>query len=88
MTWLNQREPGPNVILLEDYPGKVVYLGCQYCDRSERHGLAGLVRRFGPAAGLSDVLEALSADCSRWQDRQIAGPCGASFPDLVPRPPT
>ena len=77
---------GDDVVLLEDYPTTVVRIDCRYCDLTERYGLAGLVRRFGPAAGLSDVLEALSADCPRRQNWHSTGPCGAGFPDLVPRP--
>jgi hypothetical protein len=87
MTWLEQRQPGGDAVLLEDYPGKLVRIECSHCDRTGRYGLALLVQRFGPAAGLPDVLAALSADCPRRQDGRINGPCGAGFPDLVLRPP-
>jgi hypothetical protein len=89
MAWLPQHQPGDDVVLLQDYPDKLVRLNCRYCDRTGRYGLAGLVRRFGPAAGLPDVLEALSADCPRREDCRLHGPCGAGFPHLHlrPRPP-
>jgi hypothetical protein len=58
MAWLPQHRPGDDVVLLENYPDRVVRLSCRYCDRTGRYGLAGLVRRFGPAAGLPDVLAA------------------------------
>jgi hypothetical protein len=86
MAWLKQCQPGGDAVLLGDYPDKVVRIDCGYCDRTGRYGLAGLVRRYGPAAGLPDVLKALSADCPRRQDWPIHGPCGACFPDLVPGP--
>ena len=53
VTWLEQRRPDPDVILLRDYPaGEVVRITCQYCPRAGRYRLARLVERFGPAAGL------------------------------------
>jgi hypothetical protein len=80
-TWLEQRQPGEAGELLQDYPHKVVRIECQYCDRTERYGLAWLVRRFGPAAALPEVLAALSDDCPR----RHTEPCGAAFPDLSAR---
>jgi hypothetical protein len=89
MAWLTQHQPGDDAVLLQDYPAKLVRIDCQYCDRTGRYGLAGLERRFGPAAGLPDVLAALSADCPRQQDWRLHGPCGAGYLHLhlVPRPP-
>ena len=87
MAWLPQREPGPDVILLQDYPTKVVRIDCRHCDRTGRYGLAGLVRLYGPTAALPEVLAVLSADCPRRQDLHTDGPCGAGFSDLVTRPP-
>jgi hypothetical protein len=84
MAWLSQREPGPDLILLRDYPRKVVRIDCRYCDHSERCGLASLVRRYGPAAALTEVLAVLVAECPRQQDWHSTGPCGAGFPDLPP----
>ena len=86
MRWLEQRQPGGDAVLLQDYPNKLVCIECGYCDRTERYGLASLVQRYGPAAGLPDVLKALSADCPQLQDCRLHGPCGMNFPDLVPRP--
>jgi hypothetical protein len=84
-TWLEQRQPGEAGELLQNYPHKVVRIECRYCDRTERYGLAWLVRRFGPAAALPDVLAALSDDCPRRQNWRHTGPCGAGFPDLSVR---
>ena len=50
---MEQREDCCDVVLLQDYPDKVVRLDCRYCDRTGRYGLAGLVQRFGAAAGLA-----------------------------------
>jgi len=83
MPWLEQCQPGESGELLQDYPGKVVRIECRYCDRTERHGLAGLVRRYGPAAALPEVLAALAADCPRREDWRSTGPCGAGFPELT-----
>jgi hypothetical protein len=57
-------------------------------DQTGRYGLAGLVRRYGPAAGLSEVLAVLSADCPRREDWRSTEPCGACFSDLVQGRPT
>ena len=65
MTWLPQRQPAPDVLLLRDYPGAVVRLDCQHCPRAGWYTLAGLVQRFGLAASLPEVLAALSGDCYR-----------------------
>src|SRR3954454_9241461 len=80
MAWLEQREECRDLVLLQDYPDRVVRLDCPYCDRTGRYGLAGLVHRFGPAACLPDVLAALSADCPRRRAWRTRGPCGAGFP--------
>lgn len=86
MTWLEQRRPGPDVILLRDYPaGDVVRITCLYCPRAGQYHLARLVERFGPAAGLPEVLAMLSADCARRQDWRHIGPCSAGFADLGQR---
>jgi hypothetical protein len=82
-TWLEQRQPGEAGELLQNYPHKVVRIECRYCDRTERYGLAWLVRRFGPAAALPEVLAALFTDCPRREDWRIHGPCGAGFPALT-----
>jgi hypothetical protein len=84
---LPQRQPGDDVMLLQDYPARLVRIDCRYCNRTGRYGLARLVQRFGPAAGLPDVLAALSAGCPRRQDWRVTGSCGADFLDLVPRQP-
>ncbi len=83
MAWLEQREDGWDVVLLSDFQGRVVCIDCRRCDRTGRYGLAELVQRFGPAASFSDVLAAVSADCSRRQDRRTRGPCGAGFTGLA-----
>src|SRR3712207_3431786 len=89
MTWLRQYQSHPDAFLLRDYPpGEVVRVECRHCPRADRYRPAELIERFGPAAGLPEVLAALTADCPRWQDWQPAGPYGTSFPDLVPKPAT
>jgi hypothetical protein len=86
MTWLEQRQPGCGAVLLRDYSaGEVVRVTCRRCDRAGRYRLAGLVERFGPAAGLPDVLEALAADCPQRDVNRFGDPCGALFADLWPR---
>jgi hypothetical protein len=65
-------------------------IACRDCPQASRHHLPGLVARFGPRAGLPDVLAALSAECARRDAGHIGDPCGAYFADLVHRitPPT
>jgi len=75
-------------MLLRDYPDAVVRLDCRHCPRAGWYTLDGLIARFGPAAGVPEVLAALSAGCPRRQDWRTHGPCGAGFPDLVPRVPS
>jgi hypothetical protein len=55
--------PSDGALLVRDYPGKVVRIACCHCDWTERYRRAGLAKRFGPTAGLPDVLDLLAADC-------------------------
>jgi hypothetical protein len=80
--WLSQRAPGDGAVLLREFPTKIVRIACLRCDRAGQYRLAGLVERFGPAAGLPDVLWTLSADCPRLGVGQFGDPCGAHYPDL------
>ena len=86
MPQLEQREGGRDLVLLRDYPKRVVRLDCSRCDRTGRYDRAELMQRFGPAACLPDVLAALTADCPRRRAWRTHGPCGAGFPDLVSQP--
>jgi len=83
MTWLPQRQPGSDVTLLRDYPADVVRIECTTCGWADQYRLVALMARFGPAAGLSDVLFVLSADCPRQQEWRFTGSCVASFPEPV-----
>jgi hypothetical protein len=74
MPWLEHREGCRDVVRLD----------CRHCLRSGRYRLAVLIERYGPAAGLPEVL---SADCPRRQDWRFHGPYGAVFRDLMTRPP-
>jgi hypothetical protein len=58
----------------------VVRLDCRHCDRTGGYGLAGLMRRFGPAAGLPEVLVALSADCPAGRTAASTDPAALAFP--------
>lgn len=81
--WLPQRQPGQGAVLLRDYPGAVILVDCPRCGRAGRYALARLVERFGPAAGLPDVLAVLAADCPRRGVGRFTDPCGAGLPELV-----
>jgi hypothetical protein len=82
--WLEQRKRGDGAGLLCDWPaGEVVRVACNRCARAERYRLAGLIERFGPAAGGPDVLAALSADCPRRGVGQYGDPCGVYYPDFL-----
>lgn len=76
-TWLPQRPPGSGAVLLRDHPGELVELECPRCGRAGRYRRAGLMQRFGPAAGMPDVLATLSGDCPRRGVGQYGDPCGA-----------
>ena len=56
MPWLEQREGCRDVVLLQDFPGKVVRLDCHHCDQTGRYDRAELMHRFGPTACLPNVL--------------------------------
>jgi len=86
MPQLEQREGCRDLVLLRDYPDRVVRLDCLHCDRTGRYDRAELMHRFGPAACLPEVLAALSADCPRRRAWRTRGPCGAGFPDLMLKP--
>jgi len=54
----------------------------QYSGRAGRYRLPALLERFGPAAGLPDVLAALAADCPRRGAGRFSDTCGARFTNL------
>jgi hypothetical protein len=61
-----QRQPDRGVILLRDYPaGEVVRIDCRHYLRAGRDRLAALIERYGPAAEIADVLEAIAGDYPR-----------------------
>jgi hypothetical protein len=68
---------------VRDYPAQVVRIACRHCPHAGRYRRAGLAERFGPAAGLPEVVEVLAADCLKRGIGQFSDPCGTYFPDLV-----
>jgi len=80
-TWLRQRRRGDGAVLLADWPGgPMVLVECTPCGRTGRYALARLVERYGPAAGMPDVLDAITADCPRHRRaRFFDQPCRARF---------
>jgi hypothetical protein len=76
-SWLVQHQPGSGFALLRDHPGEVVRILCDHCDRAGRYRREALIARFGPAAGLPDMLRTLSADCPRQGSN--SEPCGARY---------
>jgi hypothetical protein len=83
MTWLRQMRPTDGAVRVQDYPFAVVRIACRHCPRAGRYRRASLAERFGPAAGLPEVVEVLAADCPRRGVGRFRDPCGAHFPDLV-----
>ena len=82
-SWLPQRQPDAGAVVLRDFPaGLAVRVACTKCSRFGKYQLPALIRRYGPAAGLPEVLAALSADCQR----RIDDLCGAYFPGLGATP--
>lgn len=81
-TRLPQRRADAGAVLLRDFPAPVLRVACGACGRAGRYGVPALVERFGPAAGLPDVLAVLAADCPRRGAGRFSDPCGARFPDL------
>jgi len=79
--WLVQRQPGTGAVLLQDHPGELVRILCDRCDRAGQYRREALIDRFGPAAGLPDVLWTLSATCPR--RGSISEPCGARYVGLM-----
>lgn len=74
-----QRPHGTGAMLLQDMPGELVRIQCDACGRWGQYAYARLVERFGPAAGLPDVLSALAGGCPRRGAGQYSDPCGARF---------
>ena len=73
---------------LRDYPYVVVRFACRDRPRLGRYRLAVLAERFGAAAAMTDVLEAIAGGCGRNRGRHPGRRCQAFLPDLVdPGPP-
>ena len=86
-SWLPQRQPDAGAVVLRDFPaGLAVRVACTRCSRFGKYQLPALIRRYGPAAGLPEVLAELSRDCQRRIDGQQADLCGAYFPGLGVKP--
>lgn len=81
-TWLPQRRADTGAVLLGSFPTPVVRVACEACGRAGSYRLSSLVERFGPAAGLPDVLAVLAADCPRRGAGRFSDPCGARFTGL------
>ena len=65
LSWLPQRCSSEGAALLQDYAADVLCVSCVDCDRADHHRLADLLDRFGPAAGMPEVLVALTGDCPK-----------------------
>ena len=81
-TWLPQRRADAGAVLLRDFRAPIVDVGCEACGRAGRYRLPALLERFGPAAGLPDVLAALAADCPHRGAGRFSDTCGVQFIDL------
>jgi hypothetical protein len=73
---------GKGALTLADYPGEVVRLACDRCDRRGQYRRSTLVTLFGADASLPDVLNDL-ARCPN--AKNASDPCGAHYPDLARR---
>lgn len=81
-TWLVQRRPDIGMPLLRDFPIELVRVTCHRCRLARHFQRAALIETYGPAAGLPDVLAALSADCLRHSATQTSDLCSARFPEF------
>jgi hypothetical protein len=86
--------PRPGAVRLGDLDVTTVSVRCSRCSRAGRYRLSSLTERFGAAAGIPDVLEALAEGCP-YRGREG---CAPYIPELLafherrarrhpPRPP-
>ena len=81
-TWLVQRRHDDDVALLCDFPIELVRVTCHRCELARQYQKAALIEVYGPAAGLPDLLVALSADCLQRGTPETSKLCAARFPDF------
>lgn len=66
-----------------DYPSETITLTCDACGRKGRYRKATLVQRYGPNAGLVNILNDLAKDCPQAvRDVQGISRCGARYGEL------
>jgi hypothetical protein len=76
---MNDR-PTSGALTVADYPGEVVRIACDRCDRRGQYRRSTLATLFGKTATLPDVLNDL-ARCPR--AKNASERCGAYYPDLA-----
>lgn len=71
----------PDAVTLSRLKPGLVKLACKKCGRAGRYRRDTLIARFGPEAGLPDVLADLAACRKRGK---YSDPCQATYVDLTP----
>jgi hypothetical protein len=67
-------------LTLANYPGDVIRVACDRCDRRGRYRRPSLVEQFGAGAALPNV----HCGLANWQRaRNASDPNGAHYPDLA-----
>jgi hypothetical protein len=82
--WRHSIEMPSGAVTLADYPGDVIVLACEKCERRGRYSKARLVAEHGPNIKLPDLRHRLAAGCPRVKNPTGNVGCGAIYPDLAP----
>ena len=70
-------------LTLAEYPGDVIVLACERCDRRGQFRKERLIAEYGPDIGLPDLRIRLAADCPLAIKPVGNVGCGAIYPELV-----
>src|SRR5688572_9801076 len=70
-------------VKLADYPGEVIVLACEKCERHGRYSKTRLVAEHGPNMKLPDLRHVLASDCPRVRNPIGNVGCGAIYPELT-----
>jgi hypothetical protein len=67
-----------------DIAGKLEMLRveCEKCGRKGQYRVMRLMKELGPGATIWGFVETVTANCERWQRKDIRDPCRAVCPDL------
>ena len=81
---MGQRQQVKSPDTLGEYPFPVVRIACRFCPRRGRYRLETLMRAYGAAYQLTDLLAHLASDCRAAVERTGRLGCtGPYLPDLA-----